>query len=121
MPPEPPSGQTGATLILKLSVPGNLPSWNELLGKSHWERLKIKKRVQAEFLSALNLSENASSIPIICQKSGCSTVSDIAVLFEEMSRTRSNSRPPKGNAGKAKNPIPKYRCSKSCEAIPDQT
>lgn len=90
------------TLILRLIVPGRLPSWNALLGMSHWQRLKEKKRHQREFISALSLSENASSIPIICARSGTLILSDIAELFKETSRTKSPSKRRKGKRVKAR-------------------
>jgi hypothetical protein len=44
-------------LILKLIIPGRLPSWNKILSMGHWQRAKLKKWQQTEFISALSLSE----------------------------------------------------------------
>lgn len=75
--------------MLRLRVPGRLPSWNALLAMHHWDRIKAKHQQQADFISALCLSVNASAIPTICRLSGCSTVFAIATLLRETSRTKS--------------------------------
>src|SRR6478736_3048255 len=91
MPQKPSSGQT-----LRLRIPGRMPSWNAVLGLNHWRRLKLKHEQQDAFISALSLSENDSATRTICARSTCSTVSDIAVRFREMSQIKSLSKLPKG-------------------------
>jgi hypothetical protein len=88
--------------LLQLRIPGRLPSWNALLGMDHWARAKLKKSIQQDFISALSLSVNASSIPTILAKNGLSTVSDISVLFREMSQIKSHSKPAKGKRKRAR-------------------
>ena len=78
--------------MLRLVVPGRLPSWNALLSMHHWKRAKAKKAIQEEFLSALYLSENASSIQTILAVSGCSTLCVLRESFAAMSRTKSRSK-----------------------------
>lgn len=56
-PPKPSPGK----LVFKLTVPGRLPSWNQLLGMEHWQRYKFKKDLADIFLSSLKLSERACS------------------------------------------------------------
>ena len=101
MPASPSSGPT-LTLILSLRIPGKIPSWNAILAMEHWGRSRLKKQIQDEFISALSLSENASSTLTICAKNTISTVSDIAELFREMSRTKSRSKPPSAKPPKVK-------------------
>lgn len=89
-------------LMLRLRIPGRIPSWNAVLSMSHWQRAKAKKQLQKEFISALSLSENASAIRTTFRKNGFSTVSDIAERFEAMSRIKSPSKRRKGKRRKAK-------------------
>lgn len=55
-------------LIFSLTIPGRLPSWNELLGMEHWARYALKEQIQVAFLSALYQSANDSSTKIISAK-----------------------------------------------------
>ena len=96
-------------MTIKLIIPGRLPSWNALLAMNHWRRSKEKRRHQAAFISALSLSENASSIPIILALSGQSTLLGIAALFAETSRKKSPSKPSKGKPLKARKSIRKLK------------
>lgn len=97
----------GKSLLLRLVVPGRIPSWNQLLGLSHWRRLKLKKAQQQAFISSLHLSENASATRIISRKNGLSIVSDIVALFQEMSRNCSPSKPGKGKRNRKNKSTPR--------------
>jgi len=46
---------------MKIVVNHPVPSWNEVLGMSHWERAKFKKRIQDDFLSELRASASGCS------------------------------------------------------------
>lgn len=61
--------------IFQLRIPGRLPSWNAILAMGHWERAKFKKRIQAEFLSALKASGIDCSMKITSPKRPTSIVS----------------------------------------------
>jgi len=88
-------------LILRLEIPGRLPSWNQILGLEHWGRAKLKKKIQDEFISSLYLSANELSIPIICQLSGQQTLSGIATSFATTRLKMSQSKRLKGKRKKA--------------------
>jgi hypothetical protein len=100
----------GQRLLLTLTIPGRIPSWNALLAMGHWQRAKAKKKIQDEFISALSLSANASAIPTILVRSGCSTLSGIAELFE---MTRQRQSPSKPRSAKQRKARPSTRKSKS--------
>ena len=44
-------------LIFSLTIPGRLPSWNDILGMEQWARYKFKKELADTFLSALRQHE----------------------------------------------------------------
>lgn len=72
-----------------MEIPGRIPSWNALLGMTHWKRIRAKKEQQENFISALSLGVNDSATRTILASSGCSTVSDIVARLREMSRKKS--------------------------------
>ena len=51
----------GQRLVVRLVVPGRLPSWNALLAMEHWARLKYKQQLANSFLSALRVSASDCS------------------------------------------------------------
>lgn len=59
-----------------------MPSWNELLNIEHWAREKIKKQIQADFLSALRRSASAYSTKTICAKNIMSTAADTLACYQ---------------------------------------
>lgn len=64
-PPEPkPKGR----LIFSITVPGRLPSWNEILGMEHWARYAYKKELADGFLSELQRRANDCSTKTTCAK-----------------------------------------------------
>jgi hypothetical protein len=67
-----------------------------------FRRIKVKKAIQDGFISALSLSANASAIPTILVRSGCSTLSDIAELFETTRQRQSPSKPRSAKPPKVK-------------------
>ena len=54
--PTPVNQLNGSTLVLRLEIPGRLPSWNAILAMHHWKRAKFKKQLAADFMSALQRS-----------------------------------------------------------------
>lgn len=55
-------------LIFALTIPGRLPSWNDILGMEQWARYKFKKELSDVFMFALQQSERASSTGTISAK-----------------------------------------------------
>lgn len=70
-PPEPKPGK----LIFELTLPGRMPSWNEMLGMEHWARYKFKKELASNFLYALSRKERFSSTTTTVAKSSTLTFS----------------------------------------------
>lgn len=75
-------------LLLKLEIPGRLPSWNELLGMEHWQRYKLKAELQKDFLSALRACDDGFSMKTTCAKSITSIAADTLASYLEMSREK---------------------------------
>lgn len=48
--------------LFKLTVPGRLASWNEILGMEQWRRYKYKQELADVFLSTLRATANDCSI-----------------------------------------------------------
>jgi hypothetical protein len=46
--------------ILTLTIPGRLPSWNQILAMHHWQRKKFKDQIAKDFLRALQATESGS-------------------------------------------------------------
>lgn len=73
-------------LVFKLTVPGRLPSWNEILGMERWARYQFTKDLADAFLSALRHSEDGSSMKIIYAKNTTSTFADTLARYLRMRR-----------------------------------
>ena len=65
---EPEQATTGE-LLISLTVPGRLPSWNKILGMEQWARYRFKKDLATTFLSALRAGENDFSTKTTSVKS----------------------------------------------------
>lgn len=49
-------------LVFRLTIPGRLPSWNDMLAMEHWERYLYKREVADAFLSELRrIAESCST------------------------------------------------------------
>src|ERR1700678_2262813 len=55
--------------IFRLTIPGRLPSWNQVLAMEHWARKKFKDGLARDFLSALQAAASDCSTRTICAKS----------------------------------------------------
>src|SRR5580704_4431953 len=62
-------------LIFSLTIPGRLPSWNQILGMEQWARYQFKKELAESFLFALQQSERASLTGTTCAKNTTSIFS----------------------------------------------
>ena len=69
---------------IHLTIPGPLPSWNDILGMEHWERAKVKSAIQEVFLSALRLSASDSSTKTTSVKNSMSIAADTLVSYQAM-------------------------------------
>lgn len=85
---DPPEKKEGE-LIFSLTLPGRLPSWNEILGMQHWSRHTLKNQLASVFLYELNRSANDCSTKTIC---AASTLSIYAVTLASYLQTRREQR-----------------------------
>lgn len=60
--------KTEGRLVFELTVPGRLPSWNEILGMEQWARYQYKKQLADIFLSALRRAASDYSMKTICAR-----------------------------------------------------
>jgi len=88
--PEP--TQKPGKLIFSLTIPGKLPSLNELLGMEHWRRYQFKKELADVFMFALRQYESDCSTKIIRSPSTTLTFSATLACYLEMIRQRRISR-----------------------------
>src|SRR5271170_5772654 len=72
-------------LIFSLSIPGRLPSWNEILGMEHWGRHKLKGELANTFLYAVRRTESGS---LMKTTSAANTYSIYAGTLELYLQTR---------------------------------
>lgn len=83
-------------LIFSITIPGRLPSWNEILGMEHWARHKFKGELANAFLSALRHGANDCSTRTTLQRSTmltyCVTLESYLAMRQEQQRLRSAKR-----------------------------
>lgn len=84
------------TLLLRLEIPGRLPSWNDILGMEQWARYKFKGELAAAFLSALRASGYGSSMKITCAKNIMSIYADTLASYLAMKQARRELKSRKG-------------------------
>ena len=77
---------------VRLSIPGKLPSWNEILGMEYRKRDQFKKRIQATFLCALRASADASSMKTISARNIMSTAADTLDSYQATQREKRASK-----------------------------
>lgn len=87
---DPPPPQPEGELVFSLTVPGRLPSWNEILGMEQWARYQFKKELAESFLSALRQSAADSSTKTICARS--TTLIFVATLERYLQMRREQRR-----------------------------
>lgn len=73
---------------IEILIPGRLPSWNALLALGHWERAKLKKSIQAEFLSALRACESDCSTKTTSRRNTMWTAADTLDSYIQTSRVK---------------------------------
>lgn len=86
------SEQTGSTTKLEklheLTVPGRLPSWNDILGMEQWARYKYKNEIQIAFLSALQASAGDCLTRTTSARNSMSIAAATLVSYREMAREK---------------------------------
>lgn len=70
------------TELARITIPGRLPSWNDILGMEHWAREKFKKEIQDSFLSALRRSASDCSTTTTAVKSTMSIAADTLASYQ---------------------------------------
>lgn len=81
----PPEKQQGEP-IFSLTIPGRLPSWNEVLGMEHWARYKLKEEIQGAFLCALYQSASDCSTKTTSAKSSILTAAATLESYRKIRR-----------------------------------
>lgn len=74
---------------LSLTLKHPLPSWNAILGLGHWQRARLKKAIQDDFLSALRASVADCSTRTTSARS---TLSIAAATLDSYQRTMQERR-----------------------------
>lgn len=72
--------------LFKLTVPGRLASWNEILGMEQWQRYQFKEKLAQDFLCALRASESDSSMKTTCAANTTWTYSAILASYLQTRR-----------------------------------
>ena len=83
---------------LSLTLTHPLPSWNAILGFGHWQRARLKKAIQDDFLSALRASADDSSTRTTCARS---TLLIAAATLDSYQRTMLERRKLKSRKSKS--------------------
>ena len=83
---------------LSLTLTHPLPSWNAILGFGHWQRARLKKAIQDDFLSALRASAADSSTRTTSARS---TLSIAAATLDSYQRTMQERRRLKSRKSKS--------------------
>jgi hypothetical protein len=87
---------------ITITIPGRLPSWNDVLNMHHWKRTNYKHALQDSFLSVLQASEKDSSTRTTFAKSTISTACATLGLFLTIRQIKSASKRPKGKRARTK-------------------
>ena len=87
---------------LKLTLPGRLPSWNQILAMNHWTRMKFKNQLASDFLCALRASASACSMKTTFAKNTMSTSADTLASYLETKRLKRASKRASAKRPKAK-------------------
>lgn len=82
--------------IVRLEVPGRIPSWNEILGMEHWARYKYKDQVQVAFLSALRACAADCSMKTTSARSILLTAADTLGCYRATAQAKRKLRRSKG-------------------------
>lgn len=93
LPPDKPllpvtTGSAERKIICQLTIPGRLPSWNQVLGMEHWARYQMKQRWEDAFLSVLRAYAKDCSMRTISVKNFWSIAADALDLYRETARAK---------------------------------
>ena len=96
-------------LLFSITIPGRLPSWNDILGMEQWARYKFKQELQKEFLSALRLSASDSSTLTTYAKNSMSIAADTLASYMETARLRRKLKSASGSVNQGKRSRPRLK------------
>src|SRR6187551_3426488 len=68
--------------VVRLSIPGKIPSWNDILAMEHWARDSLKKQIQSRFLSELQRSASDCSMTTTCVRNTMSIAAATLVSYQ---------------------------------------
>lgn len=87
-----PPKEVKGKLVFSLTVPGRLPSWNEVLGIEQWARYKFKQDLAKSFELSLRASAKDSSMTTTLQRNStltyCATLESYQAMRREQRRLR---------------------------------
>ena len=113
MPPKPSSRET-----VEFHIPGRLPSWNQILGMSHWERVAFKRQAMDGFLCALRACDSGCSTRTTSARSTLSIAAAMLVSYREMALGKRTSKRTKGSARPVKRSTSRSQSSPLTEVPP---
>ena len=87
---------------LSLTLKHPVPSWNAILGMGHWQRARLKKAIQDDFLSALRASAGDSSMRTTSQKNTCVIAADTLDSYQQTMQLRRKLKSRKSKSGAKK-------------------
>ncbi len=87
---------------LSLTLKHPVPSWNAILGLGHWQRARLKKAIQDDFLSALRASAADCSTRTTCARSTLSIAAATLDSYQRTMQERRKSRSRKSKSGAKK-------------------
>lgn len=87
---------------LSLTLKHPVPSWNAILGLGHWQRARLKKAIQDDFLSALRASADDCSTKTTSAKSTFATAAGILDSYQQTMQLRRKLKSRKSKSGAKK-------------------
>ncbi len=101
------------TLVFRLTIPGRLPSWNQILGMEQWARYKFKDQLQLAFLYALQVAGRDCSMKTTSAKNTWLIAADSLLSYRAMAQARRALRSAKKKSSLEHPKKPSSRSSKS--------
>lgn len=106
--PQIPTIQCHNTLpSLSLTLKHPIPSWNAILGLGHWQRARLKKAIQDDFLSALRASADDCSTRTTSARSTLSIAAATLDSYQRTMQERRRLKSRKSKSGAKKKSAPK--------------
>jgi len=83
-----PEAKREGQLIFTMTIPGRLPSWNEILAMEHWQRYKFKNQLADNFSYELRAFADAFLTTTTCAKNMYAIYFATLVSYRETARQR---------------------------------